>query len=226
MNFCQQCGAKNEGGALFCASCGAKLAAETKAREEQQHPVGRAKGKPVLKVILYLTAAIGAIFILMVAYALVTDKNSKDKEIAPAAVVKTESGKDKTVQTEQQRQQQPQQPISQSGSVRVTGVNIGYGFDRDKYKITESSDALQAARLQTLHAVVYLEGIKQQVTVYGEWVYLGTRESILTEDVTLAGDGAFHFELSKPSKGWPAGEYALKVYVNGREITYRTFAIR
>ena len=235
MAFCPQCGKQQADGATFCASCGSPMGATQPAAPPQppsqpqfqsrpQPQTSASPAKSFLKILLYIIIGIAALFGFMVIYYMVTDKNVKSEtKINPPQTVSPQNP------AVAPSGQQPANLTTGAGipaTLRIVAVEVGSGFDTSKYKVTNASETFSAAQLSTLHAVVYVEGVTSSITAKGEWVYLKTRESVVTNDVSLDRDGAFHYELSKPSNGWPAGEYALKVYVNAKELAYKKFIVQ
>ena len=235
MSFCSHCGEKQSDDAVFCGSCGKRIAGEGFPSPPVPAQPKVSKGKSVFKVLLYIAGALGVLFVGLVVYSMFTDSNVKsDTKVTvqtqsqPSA--QTPSSDTKTAPPPAQPAQSAQPAATQKPAAavpaKVAAIDFGYGFDSGSYKVTRATDAFQAAQLDVIHAVVYVEGVKSPITAKGEWVYLGTRDSVWTNDVTLPTDGAFHFHLSKPAKGWPIGEYALKIHINSQEITYKKFSVR
>lgn len=235
MSFCSHCGEKQSDDAVFCGSCGKRIAGEGFPSPPVPAQPKVSKGKSVFKVLLYIAGALGVLFVGLVVYSMFTDSNVKsDTKVTvqtqsqPSA--QTPSSDNKTAPPPSQPAQSAQPAMTQKPAAavpaKVAAIDFGYGFDSGSYKVTRATDAFQAAQLDVIHAVVYVEGVKSPITAKGEWVYLGTRDSVWTNDVTLPTDGAFHFHLSKPAKGWPIGEYALKIHINSQEITYKKFSVR
>ena len=83
----------------------------------------------------------------------------------------------------------------------------------------------------SVHAVLVLEGAKAGTKVQGTWVSVDAIERPnyqidSSEVVTKAqGDARVHFEISKPQKGWPVGNYRLDVSVDGKFITSIPFSV-
>lgn len=241
MLFCGKCGAQNQDNDAFCGSCGTRLVQETKPQITPAQPVPppwpqqgqqKAKGTSVFKKILYGVAAVFALFVCFVIYVMITDKDVK----SDTKVQVQTASPSKQVEPAQQPQSPPAvQPNAQVNKppasspattlAKVVAMDIGSGFDAGNYIVIGKADSFQAGRLDTVHAVIYLENVKSPITVKGEWVYLNSRESIFTNDISLSGDGRVHFELSKPNKGWPAGEFAIKIYVNGQELSFKKFRV-
>ncbi len=247
VSFCPQCGAEQTDDAAFCGSCGSKLATAKPVGPPPPPPVtpptaAKPKGRSVFKMVLYGLGAVGLLFIGMVVYSLATDKNDKPAAKAPAQTQtqqpqqQAQQPQQQPAQQPQQQAQQPQQPQRQpqqqvqqqapAAAARAVALDLGSGFDNGRFAVTGATDSFQAARLNVVHAVVHIEGVTSPVMVKTEWMYLGTRESVWSNDIKMEDNGAAHFELSKPAKGWPAGEFAIKVYINGKETGYRKFIIR
>ena len=238
MSFCSHCGERQSDDAVFCGSCGKRIAGEGFPSPPAPTQPKVSKGKSVFKVLLYIAGALGVLFVGLVVYAMFTDSNVKsDTKVTvqtqsqpsaqtPSSDNKTAPPPAQPAQPTQSAQPAATQKPAAAIPAKVAAIDFGYGFDSGSYKVTRATDAFQAAQLDVIHAVVYVENVKSPITAKGEWVYLGTRDSVWTNDVTLPTDGAFHFNLSKPTKGWPIGDYALKIHINGKEVTYKKFSVR
>ncbi len=81
-----------------------------------------------------------------------------------------------------------------------------------------------------IHAVVSLEDMSAGIKLKGEWVsvdaiaapnyVIDAAEMVADKSTTRA-----HFALSRPNRGWPAGNYRLNVYLDGKLAAVKTFKI-
>jgi hypothetical protein len=103
--------------------------------------------------------------------------------------------------------------ISQPGSVPV---NV-----KDKFSIDTKA----------IHAVIYLADAEAGAILKGAWISV---DAIETPDyeidaaeatVSVDGEASAHFSLSKPTNGWPVGNYRFDFYINGKHIAFAPFSI-
>ena len=81
-----------------------------------------------------------------------------------------------------------------------------------------------------IHCIVGIKNAKRGTVVKGEWVSVDAISTpnyvIDSANVKLPGESAnVHFSITKPNKGWPIGNYKLKIYINNTYVTYAPFKI-
>ena len=81
-----------------------------------------------------------------------------------------------------------------------------------------------------IHCIVGIKNAKRGTIVKGEWVSVDAISTpnyvIDSAKVKLPGESAnIHFSITKPNKGWPVGNYKLKIYINNTYVTYAPFKI-
>jgi len=100
-------------------------------------------------------------------------------------------------------------------SVSVSSVQLGNALDADGMV---SSNGLTFAPNDTIYAVVLTNSAgKANATITAQWTY-GDQDTLVNKsDQKIASDGMMTttFHISKPS-GFPAGDYTLRVSVNGK----------
>jgi hypothetical protein len=88
-----------------------------------------------------------------------------------------------------------------------------------------------AADAPEVHVLVNLDGIKAGSTIKCIWISV---DAISTPNYEInsaelkfekSGLGNAHFSLSKPTKGWPAGNYKVDVLLDGAPLTSVGFSI-
>ena len=112
-----------------------------------------------------------------------------------------------------------------AGELRVTEVNLGRAMVGDT-AVAADVDAFTPR--DTIHAVVRHEGAATGATITARWTFQdGQVVDERTETVTAAaGATAYtHFMITKPTP-WPAGDYTLRVLVNGNEVESEEFTVR
>ncbi len=77
-------------------------------------------------------------------------------------------------------------------------------------------------------SVVYVCGkisnAPSDTKVQSQWFY--ENEFITSAEITVSGTDTFSFSLAGPATGWPAGNYAVKLLLDGREKTTLTFKVQ
>ncbi len=83
-----------------------------------------------------------------------------------------------------------------------------------------------------IHAVVKIYNGQPDTKVKGVWISVDAIPTpdyeILSSELVLGGGGTrnAHFELSKPTKGWPKGNYQVDVYIDGKKAGSAPFSFR
>ena len=83
-----------------------------------------------------------------------------------------------------------------------------------------------------IHAVATIKGCKAGTKVTGVWISvdaISTPNFKIGElDVVCKKEGVNHaqFDLSKPTKGWPLGNYKLDVYIDGKPFGSAPFRVQ
>jgi hypothetical protein len=86
------------------------------------------------------------------------------------------------------------------------------------------------SEIPEIHAVILLEELNPDTTLKAAWVSVDAidvpnHEIEAVEKVAQQGNATFHTSITKPDKGWPAGNYKLNIYINERLATIATFSI-
>ncbi len=83
-----------------------------------------------------------------------------------------------------------------------------------------------------LHALVQMKDVKQGSELKGSWIAVDAiREPNYVIDssvfkFTANGDATVHLKLSKPTKGWPPGNYRLDIYLDDVFLASAPFSIK
>ena len=82
-----------------------------------------------------------------------------------------------------------------------------------------------------IHAVVHVAGAKAGAVVKGAWISVDAisvpnyQIDAAEQKIARRGAATAHFSLSRPTKGWPVGQYRLDVYVDNQLAGSRTFTV-
>lgn len=119
----------------------------------------------------------------------------------------------------------PPATTAPAGELRVTEVNLGRAMVGDT-AVAEDTDDFTPT--DTIHAVVRHEGAANGATITARWTFQdGQVVDERSETVTAAaGRTAYtHFMITKATP-WPAGNYTLRVLVNGAEVESEEFEVK
>lgn len=83
-----------------------------------------------------------------------------------------------------------------------------------------------------LHAIAVLKDAAKGTVVKGTWVSVDAIaqpnypiDSVVVQ-LPEKGDTQVHFSLSRPTNGWPLGNYKLDVYLNDKLVSTTPFSIK
>ncbi len=102
-----------------------------------------------------------------------------------------------------------------TSKMRVENLAVGLGLDKEQ-RIQNPTNILKPDVPQVFLSVE-LRNVTQEVGVEVQWVYLGTNEVVKGPTQKMAADGRLGFSLTRPTNGWPAGQYRALVLLNGQE---------
>ena len=82
-----------------------------------------------------------------------------------------------------------------------------------------------------IHALVELSQLSSGTQIKGSWISVDAidvpnYEIDFAEVLVDQSEAVVHFSLSRPTNGWPAGNYKLDIYLNGKLSASSTFSIR
>ncbi len=121
--------------------------------------------------------------------------------------------------------------ISSPTSAACNGRCLGwYGYfgQRDRHQQESYTGLRQLGKKDTIYASVDTTGAST-ATLKAKWTYRkGGQDSVVKEDTqTIAptGHATSEFNISKPD-GWPAGDYQVEIFVDGKSVQTKTFTVK
>jgi hypothetical protein len=117
----------------------------------------------------------------------------------------------------------PEQPAGTApAGVRVTEIEVGRSLNADK-TISDRTNAFRPADI--FYVSVKTEGTAPSATLQARWTYAGG-QPVGEASAPIAPSGVAITELhaSKPD-GWPTGEYAVEVLLDGVTVGKREFRV-
>ena len=108
-------------------------------------------------------------------------------------------------------------------ALMVVGVDLGPGIGADK-RVTAPSTTF--GRRDTIYASVNTVGTASNANLAAKWTYqTGQVVDSSVQTIAPTGPAQTEFHIAKPS-GWPAGNYRVEIFLDGRSTTTKEFQIR
>lgn len=114
-------------------------------------------------------------------------------------------------------------PVPAAGP-RVSSMTFGLDLTPDQV-ITKPSSAFVANTAEIFLSLT-TDGVTSDTPVDVTWTYLPTGDSIKGPTQRIIADARVGFSLTRPTDGWPPGEYKVVVLLNGRETASAGFSVR
>ena len=110
-----------------------------------------------------------------------------------------------------------------SAALRVSEVELGRAIGTDK-RVTEDTDDF--APRDTIYASVVTQGTAREARLTARWVFQdGQTVDESTQTIAPTGTTVTEFHISQPG-GLPAGNYTLRVLLDGREVETEEFEVK
>ena len=118
----------------------------------------------------------------------------------------------------------PAAPAPEPVGVNAGLIDVGKAVGPDK-RVTAPTSSF--AKSDTIYASVDTTGTGT-ATLKATWTYKkGGQSTVLSEDtqtITPTGPATTEFHVTNP-KGWPAGEYQVELFLDGKPIGVKTFTV-
>lgn len=109
--------------------------------------------------------------------------------------------------------------------VTLSAVTLGKAVGADK-KVTAATEVF--AKGDTIHASIDTAGAGT-ATLVAKWTYTRDGKTVpVKEDsatITPTGPATTEFHISKPD-GWPAGDYAVEILLDGKPVATKSFKVQ
>ncbi len=109
--------------------------------------------------------------------------------------------------------------------VTLSAVTLGKAVGADK-KVTAAAEAF--AKGDTIHASIDTTGAGS-ATLVAKWTFTRDGKTVpVKEDtatITPTGPATTEFHISKPD-GWPAGDYAVEILLDGKSVATKSFKVQ
>jgi hypothetical protein len=107
-----------------------------------------------------------------------------------------------------------------SDPIRMTTLQLGKSINPDR---TVATHTTRFKPTDTIYASVLTEG-SGAATISVRWQYAGRVVSEPKKDVSYKGAAATEFHLEN-SAGFPPGDYAVEIFVDGKSVASRDFKV-
>lgn len=117
-----------------------------------------------------------------------------------------------------------QAPVTQASSTLVD-IKLNDRLNKDGY-VDEHKTAFKTGTEQ-IQASAYIQKALQDMTVQATLVFVKTGDKVgpATNQIDTQGDVISSFSFTKPTKGWPAGDYQLTVKLSTGDMKTADFKI-
>lgn len=109
-------------------------------------------------------------------------------------------------------------------SPRVSKITSGLGLDQQQ-RVISPTNVFKPDTLK-IFISVEVDNVASETSVDITWVYLGTNDSIKGPTQIIKADVRTGFSLTRPTQGWPVGQYRATVYLNEVEAGNMSFSVR
>ena len=110
-----------------------------------------------------------------------------------------------------------------AAALRVTEVELGRAIGTDK-RVTEDTDDF--APNDTIYASIVTQGTAREARLTARWTFQdGQTVDESTQTIAPSGTTVTEFHIVKPG-GWPAGNYTLRVLLDGRDVETEEFEVK
>ncbi len=122
-------------------------------------------------------------------------------------------------------------PESGAGGPQMVTLLTCGGVTGKDYQPVNPTD-LFPTEAPEIHAVAKIKNARAGTKVSGAWIAVDAVETpnyeIKRSEASIAGEGdaSVHFAITKPTQGWPPGNYRLDLFLDGRPAGSTAFAIR
>jgi hypothetical protein len=116
------------------------------------------------------------------------------------------------------------------GAARVKSIQLSTGVTEDGLTAVDVRENFDP-ETGTIHSIVLLEDVRANSVLRGVWISIDAISvpNYPIDSVELKfkkkGPASAHLSLSRPTNGWPPGNYRLEVYVDGQPMGSKPFSI-
>jgi hypothetical protein len=108
--------------------------------------------------------------------------------------------------------------VESGPAMAVVSLEVGSGYDFRARRLLGAGRSF-AGETQVVYAVGRLRNVRPPGRVEGRWVHLDSDTHLGDTQVELVGDDVeARFSLSRPTAGWPSGQYKFYLSVNGEDV--------
>lgn len=135
-------------------------------------------------------------------------------------------GTAQTGQLQRSTQVIPREPAPALGEVVVTDLQLGAHVSSDNRIPVPKTMFRPVDTIYASVSTLVAGGDPVDGSLGVHWTYGPARQSVWDEAVELrfTGAGATAFQISKPD-GWPAGQYQVEVFLNGKPVRTARFEV-
>jgi hypothetical protein len=107
---------------------------------------------------------------------------------------------------------------------KVQNMVVGLGINQDQ-KIANPMTVFKTDTPE-INMSVEIMNITKEISVDVKWIYLGTNDAISVPTEKISRDQRKSYSFSKPTKGFPTGDYKVVVLIDGKEASSQNFSVK
>lgn len=119
----------------------------------------------------------------------------------------------------------PAAPVQSPPSLQVGSLQLGDRFDEQTATLDGVATVFHP-ETEAIYAVGRLTGVSAPGRLTGRWEHLDSGVRLAEVEESLgSGDLEFWFSVTRPTGGWPAGEYKFYLALNGEDVAGAPFEV-
>jgi hypothetical protein len=101
-------------------------------------------------------------------------------------------------------------------TANFTNLQMASELDKQNNPVTITSTFTTSSPI--IYATGIIKNAPQKTVIKSEWYYLETEDVTFIDEISYEVTEVttvFYFSFSKPTSGWPLGNYEVKLYIDG-----------
>jgi hypothetical protein len=113
----------------------------------------------------------------------------------------------------------------ESSALAVASIEVGSAYDFRARKLGGIAKSFPAGT-EAIYVVARLRDVAAPGRLEGRWVHLDSDTHLGSSETCLIGhEVEARFSLSKPTAGWPVGQYKFYLAANGEDVTAISYSV-
>jgi hypothetical protein len=116
-------------------------------------------------------------------------------------------------------------------TAKLSEVTMARSIDSSTFKPVQATDTFSIDTPEIFLSAKF-SNAPAETEITAEWIYVegeveGMTDFLIdTVSVEVSGTDYLYFSMPMPDTGWPRGQYAVKLYIDGKAAETATFAVQ